>query len=234
MNKSKADTQICRLLEEGSAKLNIRLNDTDIDNLRVYCNQLIHWSRKMNLIGRRLSLEQFVENHFLDSLTLLSLLDGDKVHLLDVGSGAGFPGLVCKSVRPILQLTLVEPRLKRVSFLNHIVRTLELTGVRVVASRLGDVALPVQDEEFSHIVSRAVTELDDFFHMVSSLMGPEVKILCMKGPKYIQELELAEETMERYALHLSCKLHLHLPFSGAERTLLVFEQKSALGRKSEY
>lgn len=228
MVKSKGDSQIRRMLKEGAATLNILLDDTAIDNLCVYCNQLIHWSRKMNLIGRRMSLEKIVENHFLDSLTLLPLLEGNRVHLLDVGSGAGFPGLVCKSVYRDMELTLVEPRLKRVSFLNHIVRTLDLAGVRVLSSRLEDAKLSEQQTEFSHIVSRAVTELGDFFHMISTLVAPGVKILCMKGPRYKKELDQAKETMERYALHLSCERHFQLPFSGAERTLLVLEQNEEI------
>ncbi len=225
MVENKGDSQIRSMMEDGAATLKIGLDDAAIDNLLVYCNQLIHWSRKMNLIGRRLSLEQIIENHFLDSLTLLPLLNGGRIHLLDVGSGAGFPGLVCKTVYRDMELTLVEPRLKRVTFLNHIVRTLELTQVLVLASRLEDATLGEQQTELSHIVSRAVTELGDFFHMISGLIGPDVKILCMKGPRYKKEFDRARQSMERYALQLSYKRHLQLPFSRAERTLLVFEQK---------
>jgi 16S rRNA (guanine527-N7)-methyltransferase len=106
--------------------------------------------------------QQIIENHFIDSLTILPLLHGADVHLLDIGSGAGFPGLVCKAARPELLVTLVEPRLKRASFLGHIVRTLGLDGVTILTCRIEDEVQLPSDTVFSHITGRAITEVGPF------------------------------------------------------------------------
>ncbi len=213
-------------MREGTGKLDIHLAPDGIDELFIYFSELIHWSRKMNLVGRRLSHDQIIENHFIDSLTLLPLLDGTEVHLLDVGSGAGFPGLVCKAVKKDLKLTIVEPRLKRVSFLNHIIRTLEMKTVQVLPSRLEETSLFEQKQHFNYITGRAVTELADFLDLVQGLVQPGVKVICMKGSQYSRELEAAHQIMADCHLSLSEECHLQLPFSGAKRALLVFTPKS--------
>ncbi len=108
------------------------------DRLNLYFNELKKWGRKVNLIAKSSSDQQIVENHFIDSLTILPLLVGANTHLLDIGTGAGFPALVCKAAYPELAITLVEPRLKRVSFLGHITRTLGLQEVKILSCRVED------------------------------------------------------------------------------------------------
>jgi len=112
--------------------------------LLTYIQELRKWNQKMNLIARHTDDRQIVENHFLDSLTLLPHLRSwsgggagpQRAALLDIGTGAGFPGLALKAVCPDLDVTLVEPREKRVSFLKHIIRTLQLDAVEVVVGRI--------------------------------------------------------------------------------------------------
>ena len=104
-----------QLLRTGSQRLGIPLGDEAIERLLIYLAQLMKWSRRVNLIARDTPEEQAVELHFLDSLTLAPLLqEPEAVHLLDVGTGAGFPGLVLACVLPEARFTLVEPRQKRV------------------------------------------------------------------------------------------------------------------------
>lgn len=225
----KPDPQQHRLLFiTGAEKLGLVLKDEAIDDLLIYLSELIRWGRKMNLVGRSMPAELIIENHFLDSLTLLSLLDMETPHLLDVGSGAGFPGLVCKTVKNNMGLTIVEPRLKRVSFLRHIVRTLKLTGVDILACRIEDESESLSGSQgsFTHITGRAVTELSDFLRLVAGCIRPGVQVICMKGPKWQQELNRADAVIGEMSLTLTRKLHFNLPFSQAERTLLVFERNA--------
>ena len=123
-------------LGQGCDALEIVLDAAAVERLFVYFTELLRWSRKINLIAKGTPDAEILEKHFLDSLTLLPLLDTPDSHLLDVGTGAGFPGLVCKAARPDLTVTLLEPRLKRVSFLRHVIRTLNLTGVEALACRV--------------------------------------------------------------------------------------------------
>ena len=125
------------ILEDGLGRLGLALDEAKVEALCVYFAELSKWNRKMNLVAHA-AAQQVLEAHFLDSLTLLPFLRATDVQkkLLDVGSGAGFPGLVLKTVLPELEVTLIEPRQKRVSFLKHIIRTLGLKGVEVLAIRL--------------------------------------------------------------------------------------------------
>ena len=209
-----------RLLHEGAGQLGIALAEDDLDRLMVYCAELAKWSRRINLIARDTPELQIIENHFLDSLTLLPLLRQQEmgpVHLLDVGSGAGFPGLVLACAMAEAQFTLVEPRQKRVTFLRHLVRTLGLTNVAVVADRIEAHAAAWQGR-FSHITSRAVAEPSVFLPLVRPLVTPEAKVILMLAREealagVVQEGADPWRIVETRALHL--------PFSGAPRLLAV-------------
>jgi len=212
-------------LQAGLSRLEIALDSDAIARLHTYFLELKKWSGKVNLIAKGSGDEQIIENHFLDSLTLLPLLQGTAVHLLDVGSGAGFPGLVLKAARPSMRVTLVEPRLKRVSFLRHIARTLELGEVNVLACRVEEEALLPSDGDFTHITSRAVADIAGFLAMVARFAGPELQVICMKGPKWQEELENAEAVVRSLPFSLQEAISRRLPFSGAERALLVFSRE---------
>lgn len=212
------------VITSGGALLGLNLEQTAVARLAVYYEELRHWSRKINLIAKGTTAFQIIENHFLDSLTLLSRFQpGDSVHLLDVGTGAGFPGLVCKAARPDIAVTLVEPRLKRVSFLQHIVRTLQLDGVEVLANRVEERPGASPAGPFTHVTGRAVADIAGFLAMVKGVIQPETEIICMKGPGWRQELEAAQEQIAALGLEVDGTHRFTLPFSGAKRVLVGFK-----------
>ena len=177
MVKPAADSR--DLLVRGGAQLGLAMDVAGVERLLVYLAELMKWSRRVNLIARDTPETQVVETHFLDSLTLLPFLDGaGEVHLLDVGSGAGFPGLALACVRPDARFTLCEPRQKRVSFLRHVVRTLGLANVEVVAERV-EAHLADWPGRFTHITSRAVAEPAAFLPLVRPLVTPATRVLLM-------------------------------------------------------
>ena len=177
MVKPAADSR--DLLVRGGAQLGLAMDAAGVERLLVYLAELMKWSRRVNLIARDTPETQVVETHFLDSLTLLPFLDGaGEVHLLDVGSGAGFPGLALACVRPDARFTLCEPRQKRVSFLRHVVRTLGLANVEVVAERV-EAHLADWPGRFTHITSRAVAEPAAFLPLVRPLVTPATRVLLM-------------------------------------------------------
>ena len=177
MVKPAADSR--DLLVRGGAQLGLAMDPAGVERLLVYLAELMKWSRRVNLIARDTPEAQVVETHFLDSLTLLPFLDGaGEVHLLDVGSGAGFPGLALACVRPDARFTLCEPRQKRVSFLRHVVRTLGLANVEVVAERI-EAHLADWPGRFTHITSRAVAEPAAFLPLVRPLVTPATRVLLM-------------------------------------------------------
>lgn len=207
------------LLIRGAQRLGIALDPAACERLLVYLAELMKWSRRINLIARETEEEQAIEVHFLDSLTLLPLLQQAEtpVHLLDIGTGAGFPGLVLACVLPEARFTLVEPRQKRVSFLRHLVRTLGLTNTEVVADRIEPNAA-AWCGRFSHITSRAVAEPGVFLPLVRPLLLPTTRVILMLAR------EAALAGVEQHASgpwRIVETRRFTLPFSSAPRLLAV-------------
>ena len=213
-------------LTSGLEAMGIDLPESTIAGLLCYFGELKRWNAKINLIGPGQDKE-VIENHFLDSLALLPLVAGrHSSTLLDVGSGAGFPGLVLKISCPELQVTLVEPRQKRVSFLGHICRATKSSGVNILCQRLtdDDRGFVAAHGTFSLITCRALTRMSAFLRMVEPLLDADGLVVCMKGPR--AEEELAEwRGADTGVLRCVEKRKLTLPFSRAERQLVVFARK---------
>lgn len=214
-------------LVSGLKSFGLTLTPEAVERLARYFTELVKWSKKVNLIAKGMDVGQIVESHFVDSLTILPQLGGAAPHLLDIGSGAGFPGLACKAAMPELLVTLVEPRLKRSSFLGHIVRTLGLTGVTILTCRIEDEAQLPSDLAFSHITGRAITEIGPFLQMVTRFAPTGARVICMKGPKWREELTAAAEIVSRSPYKLSEVVDHVLPFSGAKRSLLLFDSHNS-------
>ncbi len=200
----------------------LQLNITDVDNLLRYCQELQKWSKKINLIARDTSAEEIVEKHFLDSLLLLPLLhrfSPAKASLLDVGSGAGFPGLVLAIALPDLAVTLLEPRQKRTTFLRHVIRTLALDNVHVQEERLEPgQALP---EQFTFITSRAVAAPPAFLALLDATARPDTLVILMQAEDDKQQFLAACPNWK-----LIDTLQFKLPLSGHPRSLTVVQKQN--------
>ncbi|PHR30166.1 MAG: 16S rRNA (guanine(527)-N(7))-methyltransferase RsmG [Desulfotalea sp.] len=212
-------------LARGLKTLGLEMADAAYEPLEFYFYELKKWNKKVNLIAKSTGDVEIVEKHFLDSLTLLPFLQDEGAHLLDIGTGGGFPGLICKAaLGESLKLTLVEPRLKRVSFLRHIVRSIRLDNVDIRANRLEDEPDLTQDS-FSHITCRAVTEIGAFVEMVAGFSATGAQLICMKGPKWSEELDAAKTIVESSGFKVGEHVEHVLPQSGAKRTLLFFDKR---------
>lgn len=213
------------ILRDGLDRLGIPLDDAAIAGLCRFQAELAKWSQKMNLIARA-PLAEVIENHFLDSLTLLPVLQGLKTPapFLDIGSGAGFPGLALKIAWPELLVTLVEPRQKRISFLRHVIRTLELDGIEVIDERIepGQSTLKGAARSFPVITSRAFTALADFLALCAPLSPPGGMVLAMKGPRADEEIAAWQAAAPASPYALTKMVETALPFSGIPRRLLLF------------
>lgn len=207
-------------LRQGLDAYGLELDHAPVTMLYSYFIELKRWSKKVNLIARETDDQTIVEKHFIDSLALLMVLHRNQDSLLDIGSGAGFPGLVCKMAVPRMRVSLIEPRLKRVSFLRHIIRMAGLEDITVQASRLERGSRVEQEATFNCIVSRAVTDIPKFLAMCEGFCVKGKRVICMRGPRFRQELKELPEMMDTW--HLSDVREYNLPFSGASRTLLSF------------
>ena len=209
-------------LTRGAQALGVELPPAAVERLGGYFAELLQWSKKTNLVSTEAGEEEILDKHFLDSLALLPHLGEGPAHLLDIGSGAGFPGLACAAARPELSVTLVEPRLKRTVFLGHVARKVGLTQVRVLCCRAEDRDRLPDTWPCTHITCRALTELGPFLHMVERFAPSAPTVICMKGPKWREEMRAAAPLLAASPYRLSAERPYRLPLSGAARMLLFF------------
>lgn len=155
----------------------------------LYVELLRHWNKAYNLSGIR-DPQRMLSHHVLDSVALLPQLHG--TFCLDVGSGAGLPGLILAMARPDTRWVLLDSNGKKVRFLNHCVRELETGNVDVVQARIESFQ---PGARFDTIVSRAFGPLADFYTAVERLLAPDGVALAMKGPK--PEAEITPELAAR-------------------------------------
>ncbi|VAV82371.1 16S rRNA (guanine(527)-N(7))-methyltransferase [hydrothermal vent metagenome] len=209
--------QIEEYLKEGAAELGIERNTAQIAQYGTYIAELKKWSKRMNLTSLT-GDKDIIVRHFLDSLIPLPYMNGIET-LLDIGTGAGFPGLVLKIARPELRLTLLEPTGKKTHFLRHVVRTLGLEGVDIINGRAEDPAIiEKKAHTFDCVTSRALSELSVFFEMARPYLKEGGRIVAMKGPldgKLDAELDKVAGT--RPVVEEVC-----IPFSDRKTSIVVF------------
>lgn len=169
------------LLQQNAKQLGIALSDTQLDQFACYQKELLAWNTKINLVSEK-SAADIVGRHFLDSLTALQFIDTQQARVLDIGSGAGFPGLPLKIARPTLELFLMESNRKKVSFLKHIIRELKLEGISVAHQRAQSlIKNKIWHEFFDIVISRAAFHLPELISFSAFFLAPGGRFIALKG-----------------------------------------------------
>jgi 16S rRNA (guanine527-N7)-methyltransferase len=182
--------------------------------------ELQRWNARVNLTGLKTE-QDIVIKHFLDSLAVLPYL-GDAASLADLGSGAGFPGLALKLMRPALTLTLVEARAKKAAFLEYLVSLLKLEGVEVAQVHLTPVLARKWGPRFDAVTSRATFPLARFLELAAPLVLPGGRALALKGPNLAEpEMDAARKRCPSLGLGPLELQHYLLPFTGEPRLLVL-------------
>lgn len=208
------------LLEEGAATLGLNLSASDLEQFDLYFRELKLWNNRINLTGLKTDRD-ILTKLFLDSLALLPFL-GEAASLADLGSGAGFPGLVLKLARPKLALTLVESRGKKAAFLDYLVSLLKLSGVVVAPVHLTPRLAQEWALRFEAVVSRGAFSLRHFMKLSSPLLRPGGVLLSPRGP-HLSEAERTTAIKEAPLLGLDIlKVETYrVPFLTELRLLVV-------------
>lgn len=168
-------------LLQNARQLGIELSDQQLAQFDIYKNELLQWNTKINLISEK-SVKEIVSRHFLDSLTAWQFIDKQDARVLDIGSGAGFPGLPLKIALPHLQLYLLESNRKKVSFLKHIIRLLGLTETFVLHERVENVIKNIKWKDcFDITISRAAFKLPELLSFGAFFLAPQGKLIALKG-----------------------------------------------------
>jgi len=210
------------MLRAAAAELGITLYDTEITKFNSYYRELMFWNRKMSLVAVKTPSDVPVK-HFADSLTVIPYLPKGNTNLLDIGSGAGFPGIPLKIVQPPLMVTLVDSSRKKCSFLRHVILTLALETISVVHTRIEH--LPQERPyTFDTVISRASFKLSRLIEHAAPLLAPGGILIAMKGAHIDDELNEAKHVLSGTAMHPAGCHHIRLPLIGDERHIVLFRK----------
>lgn len=216
------------LAQHAQRMLGLRLTRSQQSALSLYERELIDWNARFNLTAIRDPQEIHIK-HFLDSLTcLLALRDTPADRLVDVGTGAGFPGIPLKIVYPKMQLILVESVGKKAEFCRHVVNILDLRGVQVLQTRAEVLGVDSSyREQFDWAVGRAVAVLPVLTEYLLPLVRVGGRMLAMKGENAPAEAHSAERAMRMLGGHLRQLIPVTLPGVAEERYLVVVDKIAA-------
>ena len=209
------------LIWQGSQDLSISLGNAEMELFWIYLKELLEWNAKLNLTAVT-DPKEIIIKHFIDSLTPLPYLERAGP-LLDIGSGAGFPGLPIKIAAPQLEVQVLDATRKKVTFLKHLIRTLGLKGVTAVHGRIED--MPPEELTFQVFISRAFRRLEALLRVVSPCLQPSNTLIAMLGPTLPSDQQRMRDLGSREGLDLRRHVSLALPFDRGRRTLLFFQKE---------
>ena len=170
-------------LASGALALGMSLCDEDIEKLEVLLTQLERWNRRINLTAIR-NIEEMVSGHLLDSLSVRSMLKGDRI--LDIGTGAGFPGLPLAIVEPDREFVLLDSNGKKISFVENMIGELGLGNAKAIKARAEDYA---PGNRFDTVIARALASLPQLVEWSTHLVAEDGQMLALKGKYPAEELE---------------------------------------------
>jgi len=200
-------------LSQGAKEMGLVIEDTDIDRLCAYIDLLDKWNQAYSLTAVR-DPQQMATRHLLDSLSVIPYLNGP--HVIDVGSGAGLPGIPLAITQEDKHFVLLDSQLKKTRFLTQVATALGLQNVEVVRERVEQYS-PVQP--FDTVISRAFSSVRDFIRSAGPLCAPTGRLLAMKGA----EAEVhPDEIINNFKV--TAIETLIIPHLNARRQLVCFEQ----------
>jgi 16S rRNA (guanine527-N7)-methyltransferase len=217
-----------KLLRDAQQLFGLALSPKQMAQLATYERELLEWNEKFNLTAIR-DVEGIRAKHFLDSLSC-SLAWKEQIprRLIDVGTGAGFPGIVLKVLYPNLKLTLVESVGKKATFCKHMVESLGLENVEILAERAEDVGRnPAHREKYDWAVARAVAALPVLVEYLLPLVKVGGGVLAQKGESGPAEAQVSANALKLLGGRLRQLVKVELPGVADERFLVLIDKSAA-------
>ena len=200
-------------------KLNIEISDIQLEKLEKYYEILERENKLYNLTSITEKGSVFLK-HFYDSLTIVKIIDLNEGTLCDLGTGAGFPGMVLKIIFPNLKITLIDATLKKCNFLEKVIKELNLENIKVINARVEEYA-KIEREKYDIVTSRAVAPLKHLLEYGIPLLKVKGTFVAMKG-NINEELSCIENYENKLKIEQNKRIDFQLPIENSNRTLISF------------
>lgn len=219
MNKEEFVKEIILKLKE----INININEKIADKFYKYTNMLLEWNEKINLTAIT-EISDIILKHYIDSLTINKYIKEQNT-IIDIGTGAGFPGIPLKIVNPNNKFILVDSLNKRINFLKKVEKELNLQDIEMIHSRVEDLAkIKEYREKIDLAVSRAVANLSTLLEYMLPFVKENGLCICMKGPNITQEVEDSKKAIEILEGKIEKIERINLPGSEIERNIILIRK----------
>jgi 16S rRNA (guanine527-N7)-methyltransferase len=215
---------LAEILSGASALTGLTPGEKELSHFESYRKAILFWNNKMNLLSVRSPLDLAVK-HFVDSLSVAPYLPREDAKVLDIGAGAGFPGIPLKICMSSLQLYLLESQRKKVSFLKHVVRELGLRDVTVIHRRTEELIAEGSCRDFfDAVVSRALWKLSKLLPAGGHFLSTGGVLIAMKGTEIVTELRDALDLCPAVGLAFVATHELSLPGVAGRRKIVLFRK----------
>lgn len=212
------------VLKEGSKDFGLLFTDEQIEKFSMYADLLVEWNEKVNLTAIT-DPEGIVIMHFLDSLSIVPFIPGEAKNLIDIGTGAGFPGIPLKIILGHLEVTLLDSLDKRVKFLNEICNSLALKNIMSVHGRAEDFGINKDyRERFDIVTARAVANLPVLLEYCLPFVKTGGLFIAMKGPDAEAELKESQKALDILGGEVKTLKKFTLPHSDIERCAIIIKK----------
>ena len=211
------------LMRDYGKEINIVFTEEQLNKFYKYMNMLIEWNEKINLTAI-IEPKEIILKHFIDSLTIMKYIQPNK-SVIDIGTGAGFPGIPIKIMREDLNMTLLDSLNKRINFLNEVIKELELENIIAVHARIEEYAKNKQyREKYDIATSRAVANLTTLSEYMLPMVSIEGTAICMKGSDVTDEIFKSKNSIKILGGKINKIEEFTLPKSDNKRNLIIIEK----------
>lgn len=211
------------------SKMNIEISNNQMHKLNTYANLLISENKKYNLTAI-LDEESIYLKHFYDSITLNKIIELKEQKLCDLGTGAGFPGIVLKIIFPNLKISLIDATSKKCEFLKMVIKELELENIEVINTRIEDYAISNR-EKFDIVTARAVAPLKHLLEYGIPLVKVNGNFIAMKANIKDEECINIENYYKKLNIKLDNIINFNLPKELSTRTLIKYQKLEITDKK---
>ena len=213
-----------------SEEIQIELTEKQIDQFFIYMNLLLEWNEKINLTAI-VEPNEIILKHLIDSITISKYIE-QNAKIVDVGTGAGFPGIPLKIIRNDVEITLLDSLNKRINFLNEVIDKLELTNIDAVHGRAEEFARNKNyREKFDYATSRAVANLSTLSEYLVPLVKLNGRCICMKGPDIKEELKDSKNALNLLGAEVQEVDGFELPNSNISRNVVIIKKIKSTSNK---